>query len=184
MTEKGLELIKKFEGCRLTAYKCPANKWTIGYGATHYADGRIVQEGDKLKSESEAEELLKTMVVPYENSVDSCVKSKINPYQRDALTSFAYNLGPDNLKSSTLLKKVNLNPNDITIRNEFAKWVKAKGKVLTGLVNRRKAEADLYFTEWTEPIPDHNDSDPKGPFFPSQNQNNVSWMYQYHSENE
>ena len=77
-TEKGLELIKYFEGCRLTAYKCPAGVWTIGYGATRYADGTKVKEGDKLKSKEEAVELLKVMIKSYENSVDKLVTSKIN----------------------------------------------------------------------------------------------------------
>ncbi len=66
--------------------------------------------------------------------------------QFDALVSFCYNVGPANLKSSTLLKKVNINPNDPTIKNEFLKWTKAGGKVLKGLVTRRTAEAELYFT--------------------------------------
>ena len=121
--------------------------WTIGYGATHYLDGSPVKQGDKLKSKEEAVELLKEMVKEYESDVYKIVQSPINFYQHDALTSFAYNCGVDNLKKSTLLKKVNKDVNDPTIRDEFAKWNKSGGKVLAGLTRRRKAEADLYFTE-------------------------------------
>ena len=67
--------------------------------------------------------------------------------QFDALVSFAYNVGVGNFAKSTLLKKVNANPNDPTIRSEFEKWNKANGRVLKGLVTRRKEEADLYFTK-------------------------------------
>ena len=181
MTDKGLKLIMQFEGCSLNAYKCPAGVWTIGYGATHYLDGSCVKEGDKLKSEKEAVELLKNMVKTYEQYVEKYVTSQINPYQKDALTSFAFNLGASNLKVSTLLLKVNRNPDDITIRDEFAKWVHSGGAVLQGLVRRRKAEADLYFTQWAEPLPEYNSNDPKGPFYPSDDsgKNNTTWLHQY-----
>lgn len=156
MTDKGLKLIMEFEGLPknkpLEAYWDPYGKvWTIGYGATHHLDGSPVKKGDKLNSKEEAVELLKMMVKDYENSVYKLVKVPINYYQCDALTSFCYNCGVGNLKKSTLLKKVNANPLDETIRDEFAKWNKSGGQVLKGLVRRRKAEADLYFTEWVEP---------------------------------
>ena len=117
MTDKGLELIKHWEGCSLTAYKCSAGKWTIGYGATHYVNGTPVKEGDKLKSEEEASDLLIKLVKTFEDAVDRLVSSNINPYQRDALISFTYNVGEYNLGRSTLLKKVNNNPNDKTIKD-------------------------------------------------------------------
>lgn len=152
MTEKGLKLIMDFEGLPknkpLDAYWDKYGKvWTIGYGATHYLDGSPVKEGDKLKSKEEAVELLKNMVKKYEDDVYKIVQCPINFYQHDALTSFAYNCGVGNLKKSTLLKKVNNNSMDPTIRDEFAKWNKSGGQVLAGLTRRRKAEADLYFTE-------------------------------------
>lgn len=197
MTDNGLEIIMRWEGLPtknpLDAYWDKYGKvWTIGYGATHYPDGSPVKEGDKLKSKDEAKELLRELVKTYENYVDRFVKSQINPYQRDALSIFTYNLGPANLQASTLLKKVNANPDDPTIRDAFAAYNKAKdpktGKltVMNGLVNRRKAEADLYFTEWKEPLPEYNSTDPRGPFYPSQDDDNdnISWMYQYHSEHE
>jgi len=152
MTDKGLKLIMDFEGLPknrpLEAYWDSYGKvWTIGYGATRYLDGSPVKKGDKLKSKDEAVELLKMMVKKYENDMYKLVQVPINYYQADALTSFCYNCGVGNFKKSTLLKKVNKNPSDPTIRNEFAKWNRSGGKVLAGLTKRRKAEADLYFTK-------------------------------------
>jgi lysozyme len=143
---KGVELIKKFEGFRAAPYKCPAGVPTIGYGATFYPGGKKVTMADKSISESEATDLLKSMLTSFEKYVDSYCRDDINQNQFDALVSFAYNLGPANLKSSTLLKKVNANPADPTIKDEFMKWTKAGGKVLKGLVTRRTAEAELYFS--------------------------------------
>ena len=162
MTEKGLKLIMDFEGLPknkpLDAYWDKHGKvWTIGYGATHYLDGSPVKKGDKLKSKEEAVELLKNMVKKYEDDVYKIVQCPINFYQHDALTSFAYNCGIGNLKRSTLLKKVNNDSLDPTIRDEFAKWNKSGGQVLAGLTKRRKAEADLYFTECHLP---HEDGSP------------------------
>lgn len=154
MTEIGLNLIKRFEGCKLKAYLCSAGVPTIGYGATYYKDGTKVKLGDKITQE-EADELLNWMVDnEYEPFVKKVVTSEINPYQTDALSSFAYNCGTGNLKKSTLLKKVNADPNDPAIANEFAKWNKSKGQVLAGLTRRRKAETTLYFTEWVAPEPE------------------------------
>lgn len=141
----GIELIKSFEGFRSAPYKCPAGIPTIGYGATFYPGGAKVKMTDKHITEEDAVDILKNMLGSFERYVDSYCRDDINQNQFDALVSFAYNLGPANLKASTLLKKVNLNPNDETIRTEFMKWVKAGGKTLKGLVRRREAEANLYF---------------------------------------
>lgn len=141
----GIELIKKFEGFMSKPYKCPAGIPTIGYGATFYPDGKKVTMSDKAITEAEGTALLASMLTKFEQYVDSYCIDTITQNQFDALVSFCYNLGPANLKASTLLKKVNLNPNDETIRTEFMKWTKAGGKTLKGLVTRRTAEADLYF---------------------------------------
>jgi lysozyme len=143
----GIDLIKRFEGFRAEPYRCPAGVPTIGYGATFYPDGKRVTMADKLITESAASDLLKNMLTRFEQYVDSYCVDTVTQNQFDALVSFCYNLGPANLKASTLLKKVNRNPNDPTIRAEFAKWTKAGGKTLRGLVTRRNAEADLYFTK-------------------------------------
>lgn len=144
--KKGLDLIKKFEGLKLKPYLCSAGVPTIGYGNTFYEDGKKVTLNDSLITEQRASDLLSLTVKTFEKHVDSFCRDDINQNQFDALVSFAYNLGPNSLKNSTLLKKVNANPNDPTIRDEFMKWTKAGGKVLKGLVERRKAEADLYFS--------------------------------------
>lgn len=143
--EEGVELIKSFEGFRSKPYKCPAGIPTIGYGATFYPNGKKVTMADRAITEHEATDLLRHMLENFEKYVDSYCRDDINQHQFDALVSFCYNLGPANLKASTLLKKVNANPNDETIRAEFMKWVKAGGKTLKGLVRRREAEANLYF---------------------------------------
>lgn len=145
-SQKGLDLIKRFEGLELKPYKCPAGIPTIGYGNTYYPSGAKVKLTDPAITEIVAEALLKFLLGSYEKDVDSFCRDDINQNQFDALTSFAYNCGPRNLKSSTLLKKVNANPNDPTIKAEFLKWDKANGRVLAGLTKRRQAEADLYFS--------------------------------------
>lgn len=137
----------EFEGCSLTAYWDKYGKvWTIGYGATHYLDGSPVKKGDMLSSKEEAREILLNMVERiYEPVVTNNVTSEITDNQRDALTSFVYNVGSGNFKNSTLLRMVNNNPNNRLIANEFLKWNKSGGKVLNGLTRRRAAESALYF---------------------------------------
>ena len=145
ISNKLKELVKEFEGCKLKAYKCPAGIWTIGYGNTQYENGKAVKEGDVITLER-AEQLLEIILIKFIQQVGELVKSNINQNQKDALTDFAYNCGVGNLKNSTLLKKVNADPKDKTIRAEFEKWTRANGKVLNGLVKRRNAEANLYFS--------------------------------------
>lgn len=139
MTQKGIDLIKKFEGCKLSAYRCPAGIWTIGYGHTNG-----VYQGQTI-TQYEADKMLENDVVKFEMGVRNLV-GNLPDNKIDALTSFAFNLGLGALRDSTLCRKVKANPNDLTIRNEFMKWVNAGGKRLQGLVNRRQAEADLYFS--------------------------------------
>ena len=146
--EKGLALIKRFEGFYSKPYKDPIGIPTIGYGFTYYLpDRRKVTMQDRAIGEHQATCMLQEILKGYEVDVLRLVKSKLTQNQFDALVSFTYNLGGANLASSTLLKKVNINPSDPSIREEFAKWNKAGGKVFAGLVRRRKAEADLYFSK-------------------------------------
>jgi lysozyme len=146
LSKNGLELIKKYEGFRANPYKCPAGVPTIGYGATYYPDGKRVKMTDPPMTEKQASDILKQMVIPYEKAVDTYCIDTINQNQFDALVSFAYNVGTNALKNSTLLKKLNVNANDPTIRDEFMKWVRGGGKKLPGLVRRRTEEADIYFS--------------------------------------
>ena len=148
ISQKGIDLIKGFEGLKLSAYKCSANVSTIGYGSTFYPDFKPVKMGDKLKDKQEAEELLKVTLIEFEKNVSALFYNVIlKQNQFDALVSFAFNLGTGALAGSTLFRKVKINPNDQTISLEFAKWVNAGGKRLPGLVRRRKAESDLYFMQ-------------------------------------
>jgi lysozyme len=143
----GLTVIKTFEGLKLKPYICPAGVPTIGYGNTFYENGTKVKMSDPAISLNRAEDLLKHSLISFEKYVDSYCIDSLTQNQFDALVSFCFNVGPANLKKSTLLKKVNANPNDETIRAEFMKWTKGGGRVLKGLVTRRTAEANLYFTK-------------------------------------
>ena len=138
-------LIRKFEGCYLKAYKCSANKTTIGFGNTFYEDGAAVQMGDVI-TQDRADSLFLIILDEFAAKIKPLIKQPLNDNQFGALLSFAYNCGVANLKNSTLLKKANANPNDPAIGLEFAKWNKANNVVLNGLVRRRKAESELYFT--------------------------------------
>lgn len=134
ISEKGLNLIKKYEGCRLKAYKCPAGVWTIGYGHT-----TGVVEGQAI-TQAQAEQYLKEDMVKYEGYVKKYVPLALNQNQFDALVSFTYNCGAGNLK-----KLVN-NRNHEQIANALPLYNKAKGKVLNGLVKRRAEEKALFLT--------------------------------------
>lgn len=135
----GINLIKNFEGCRLTAYKCPAGVWTIGYGHT-----KGVKKGQKITKE-QAVNILQDDLKTYENGVKKAVKIDLNQNQFDALVSFTYNVGLGAFRTSTLLKK--LNKKDFTgASKEFPRWNKANGIVLKGLVKRREAEKILFIT--------------------------------------
>jgi len=147
LSDKGYELIKKFEGYSDKPYKCPAGISTIGYGNTYYPNGTKVKITDQKITKEYANEILAHTADEFAEDVLKLVKSKITINQLNALTSFAYNVGVFNLQKSTLLKLVNINPNDGNIAKEFLKWNKAAGKELKGLTNRRIAESALYFTK-------------------------------------
>lgn len=140
----GIDIVKEFEGCRLTAYLCPADKWTIGYGATFYENGVPVRQGDTITQER-AEELLSKLYIDFESKVKPLVLVEINENQLGALTSFAYNVGIANLKSSTLLRKLNSGDYE-GAQLEFGKWIYSNKVVLNGLVRRREAESKLFAT--------------------------------------
>ena len=139
---EGLSLIKKFEGCKLEAYKCSAGVWTIGYGHT-----ASVKEGDVCTQE-EAEKLLRGDIFKFEEYVQDSVKVDLDQSQFDALVAWTFNLGPGNLRSSTMLKKLN-NGEYESVPFEMRRWNKAGGKTLDGLIRRRQAESLLFESkEW------------------------------------
>jgi lysozyme len=140
---KGTELIKQFEGLKLNAYMCPANVPTIGYGTTRI-NGKPVQLGTTI-TESRAVELLKTDLSIFEQAVNRNVSVPLTQNQFDALVSWTYNLGETNLRSSTLLRK--LNARDYAgAADEFLRWNKSGGKELAGLTRRRAAERVLFLS--------------------------------------
>lgn len=132
-----LDLIKKFEGCKLKSYKCPAGIWTIGYGHT----GPAVVEGLEI-NQAAADAYLAADVGTFADSVAKLVKTATQA-QFDALVSFAFNVGAGALKKSTLLRLHNAGSYE-SAAAEFMRWNKAGGVVLAGLTRRRKSEADLY----------------------------------------
>jgi len=137
---EGIALIKKFEGCELGAYQCSADVWTIGYGHT-----RGVSEGDTC-TKDDAEKILIDDLVEFEGYVNDLVDTELTQNQFDALVAWTFNLGPTNLKSSTLLTR--LNSGDLNdVPHQLKRWNKASGKVLDGLVRRREAEALLWLNE-------------------------------------
>ena len=141
---KGIAIIRKYEGLKLRAYICPSGLPTIGYGATFYMNGSRVQIGDVITIDH-ADKLLHFQVKLFADEVRRTVKSNINENQLGALVSFCFNVGGAAFAKSTLARKVNANPSDPTIRNEFMRWTRGGGKVLPGLVKRREEEANLYY---------------------------------------
>lgn len=138
-SENGIDLIKKFEGCKLTAYRDPVGVLTIGYGHT----GADVKEGQKI-TQKKADALLKEDLEKFETGVNLLILAKYRFTQNefDALVSFAYNLGLGNLKKLTGNGKRNKGQ----IADAIPLYNKAGGKVLSGLVKRRKAEQELFLT--------------------------------------
>ena len=144
ISQEGLSLIKKFEGCELEAYRCAANVLTIGYGST-----KGVKEGDTITQE-EADNLLLHEMDEYEGYINDMVKSDLKQNEFDSLVSWVFNLGPSNLSSSTLLQKLN-NKDWDDVPNQIKRWNKAGGQVKQGLIRRREAEALLFEgKEWHE----------------------------------
>lgn len=145
LDESGYKLIQEFEGLSLVPYLCSAKVATIGYGNTFYPSGKKVTMQDQPISLATAKWMLKETADKFATDVNKLIKANLNQNQFNAIVSFAFNLGLTSLGRSTLLKKVNANPNDPTIAAEFLKWNKAGGKVLNGLTKRRAKEAKLYF---------------------------------------
>ena len=144
ISQEGLSLIKKFEGCELEAYKCAAGVWTIGYGST-----KGVKEGDSIIQE-EADKLLLHEMEEYEGYINNMVNVDLEQNQFDAMVSWVFNLGPANLKASTLLKVLNAKDYE-GVPAQIKRWNKAGGKVLQGLIRRREAESLLFAgKEWHE----------------------------------
>ena len=137
-SEAGLDIIRHFEGCRLEAYRCPANILTIGYGHT----GPDVKSGMKIDI-FQASVLLRQDVQKFESAVSEMVTVPITQGQFDALVSFCYNLGPGALRKSTMLKMLN-DGNYDSAMGQFMRWTHVGGRALPGLEARREAEQALF----------------------------------------
>lgn len=135
---EGIALIKKWEGCKLTAYKCPAGKWTIGYGCT----GPTIKEGMTLSQEA-CELMLMAKLTEVERYVSSYLKLEATPNEFSAMVSLAYNVGPEKFRKSTLLRAFNTGLRDAAA-NEFMKWVYVGQNRSLGLKKRRAEERELF----------------------------------------
>jgi lysozyme len=147
LDKKGYDLIKEFEGLKLKPYLCSASVPTIGYGSTYYENGKKVKLTDAPITKERADDLFQIVADDFAKRVLPLIKKPLTQNQFNSIVSFAFNLGVRALQNSTLLRLVNINPNDANIAKEFLKWNKAGGRVLQGLTNRRIKESALYFTK-------------------------------------
>ena len=148
-----LTIAKHYEECatmlpdgRIQSYWDELGKiWTIGWGSTFYANGTPVKEGDII-TQAEADNLLTILMTGFGNQVNQWIANTLNVTQQqfDGVTELAYNVGPTNVKNSTLLKKMLADPADPRIVDEFHRWDIANGKVNYGLLARRHSDAFLY----------------------------------------
>ena len=157
ISEAGIQLIKSFEGCHNSPYRCPAGLWTVGYGHVLYPDQTRLKtperasyalkpEHNRLWDADEIDTLLEKDLDRFSTGVlRLCPAAADNSCHQDALTSFSYNCGLGSLQSSTLRMKYN-RAEYLAAANELLKWNKAGGKVLNGLVRRREAERVLFLS--------------------------------------
>ena len=137
LSKTGIELLKHFEGCELKAYQASVGVWTIGYGHT-----KGIYEGLEI-TQSEAEKMLIDELPEYEGYITDKVVPMLQQHEFDALVCWVYNLGPTNLSSSTMLKKLNAGEFK-EVPFQMKRWDKAGGQPLLGLTRRRNAEALLF----------------------------------------
>lgn len=132
-----IDLLKRFEGCRLSAYRCPAGIWTIGYGRT-----TNVEPGMKITQQQADEWLYEEAHEVMKSALHLSPVLKNHPIRHQAISSFIYNLGAGAYQKSTLKKRID-NEDFIGAAQEIKRWNKAGGEILPGLVRRRTAEAEL-----------------------------------------
>lgn len=141
-----IDMIKEFEGCKLKAYWDATGKvWTIGYGTTVYPDGSPVEKGDELTTQAVALAYMlndiKTIRLP---GIRKCVKAPLTINELCALISLAYNIGTAGLARSSIISRLNAGASRVDVADRFLLYNKSGGKVLRGLVRRRKAERELF----------------------------------------
>lgn len=150
----GIKIIADFEGLSLKPYYATEKEKekgiaTIGYGNTFYPNGVKVKITDKPITEKKAFEILGVVANDFALRVGSLIHKPVNQHQFNAVVSLAYNIGIGAFSTSTLLRKLNWNPNDEEISYEFSRWNKQAGQVLRGLTKRRQYESKIYFTDET-----------------------------------
>lgn len=148
ISDNGLDLIKRFEGFRSAPYLDPVGIPTIGYGATYYPGGRRVRMTDTPISEPFASDMLRHQVTTYGDGIDRYAQVPLAQYQFDALTSWAYNVGLESARTSTLMKLLNLHDYQ-GAADQLPRWNRAGGRVLPGLTRRRAAERAMFLGEVT-----------------------------------
>jgi lysozyme len=145
ITDRGLALIRRFEGFRASAYRDAAGIWTIGFGHTSAAGAPHVRPGMKI-SRKEAEQILARDVSVFARGVLELLDVELSDCQFSALVSFAYNVGLENFRKSSVLRAVN-DRDFAAVPRRLSLWVKCKGRALPGLVNRRAAEAAMFLED-------------------------------------
>lgn len=140
-----VDLVKKFEGCKLVAYQDHVGVWTIGYGITAGANVGIEPRQGTTITRAQADELLHRALDRFAAQVSALITTKVSNNEFGACVSLAYNIGAKAFSNSTLLRKLN-SGDHVGAAAEFKRWNKAGGEVLNGLVNRRAAEAALFLT--------------------------------------
>ena len=143
-SQRGIALIKKFEGCRLKAYKCPANIWTIGYGHTGVVNGKPITEKTTI-TELMAETLLVIDLQRFEKAINQLVKKPLTQNNFDSLISFVFNIGISAFEKSSMLKLINQGHFDLAAQ-QFDRWIYGGGKKLAGLIKRRAEEKMLFLS--------------------------------------
>lgn len=143
--DRGLRLIKKYEGLSLHPYRCPANIPTIGYGSCYGLNGERVTMNHRMITPTEADHLLRREVRHAERQVARSISVPLTVNQFSALTSFTFNVGGGAFHASTLRRKINRSEIE-SAASEFKRWRYAGGRVLPGLVKRRRAECRLFLS--------------------------------------
>ena len=165
----GIEIIKRFEGLRLDAYKCPAGVWTIGYGHTTAAGAPAVSPGMKI-TEQEASDILVRDLAKFEAAVSKVLTRPANENQFGAMVSLCYNIGSGAFAGSTVVRK--FNAGDVQgAADAYRMWNKGGGQVLPGLIRRREAERTLFLTPAHDepviprPVPQEPEAAPRRSFW-------------------
>ena len=143
INERGIQIVKSFEGISTKPYLCPASVWTVGYGATVGSDGRPIDPDMEPISETEAEALLLRDLESSQGWVSRLIKTALTENQYSALTSFTFNVGAGALQRSTLRMKLNREEYQV-VADEFSKWRIVVGRILARLVRRKAAERTLF----------------------------------------